>query len=113
MILLPPKLNRARRRMGNLMPLVLRHEKTATGRISVVVGPECQSDKFPSRAQEVVELFQLVVEKKIAGFDELIWIARKGDDTFCISWDIWFPEVSIMAWESTPDSRLEELTHGN
>ena len=32
-----------------------------------------------------------------------MWITRIGKAQFCISWDTWVPEVSIIAWQNTPD----------
>jgi hypothetical protein len=94
------------------MPLVPRYSKTATGKACVAFGPECESDAFPARAQEIAERFGLVVDEKIDGLDERLWIVRKDNNTFCISWDIWIPEVSIMAWESTPESAIVHLISG-
>lgn len=94
------------------MPLALRYSQTATGKACVDVGPECEAEAFPARAQEVVERFGLVVEEKIEGLDERLWIARKGGDKFCISWDVWLSTVSVMAWENTPESAIVRLTHG-
>lgn len=64
---------------------------------------------LPARAQEIVDRFGLVVDEKIDGLDERLWIARKDGNTFCISWDIWIPEVSIMPRESTPESAIVDL----
>jgi hypothetical protein len=94
------------------MPLDIRQTKTATGMTSLIIGPGCEAHEFAERAQHVADRFQMVVDKKIAGLDELMWIAHIGKDTFCISWDIWFPEVAVMAWENTPDAAVQKLTTG-
>jgi hypothetical protein len=75
----------------------------------LVFGTECEAHEFPERAQEVSDHFDMVVDERIDGLDELMWIAHVGGDTFCISWDIWFPEVAFMAWEQTPDSAVLRL----
>jgi len=108
----PPARRVTRQRLSSVMPLALRYSKTATGKACIDVGPECDAEAFPARAQEVVDRFQLVVEEKVNGLDERLWIARRGGNMFCISWDIWLSTVSVMAWESTPESAIVELTTG-
>ena len=51
----------------------------------------------------------MTVTQKVDGLDQRLWIARRGDSQFCISWDIWFPEVSVMAWKDTSDAEVERL----
>jgi hypothetical protein len=92
------------------MPLELRADRTRTGKPELIASGECEWQVFPRRAQEVVDHFGMTVTKKIDGLDVRMWIACIGDSQFCISWDIWFPEVSIMAWENTPDAEVERLT---
>ena len=94
------------------MPLALRYSTTVTGKACIEVGSQCESEEFPTRAQEVVDHFQMVVEERIDGFDERLWIVRKDHNTFCISWDVWLSVVSIMAWESTPESAIIGLKDG-
>jgi hypothetical protein len=91
------------------MPLLIRQSKTATGKLELIVGAECSWEEFPGRAQEIVDQFQLLVAKRIDGFDERMWIAYTEGATFCISWDVWTREVSIMAWEQTPDEAVAKL----
>jgi hypothetical protein len=94
------------------MSLALRYSLSATGKPCLAVGPECDSDAFPARATEVVDRLGLVVDEKIDGLDERLWIVRKDGNTFCISWDVWFLGVCITAWESTPESAIVDLATG-
>ncbi len=94
------------------MPLSFRPDRTATGKLELVAIGECDWQEFPGRAQAVVDHFGMEVTEKIDGLDERMWIASAGDSQFCISWDTWFPEVSIMAWEKTPDAEVERLMAG-
>ncbi len=94
------------------MSLAIRESKTATGKAKLIIGRECAWDDFPAGAQQIVNEFHMVVREKIDGLDERMWITAIGEATFCISWDTWFPEVSVMAWESTPDTAVRELTTG-
>ena len=91
------------------MSLSFRPDRTATGKPELIASGECEWEHFPRRAQEVVDHFGMTVRKKIDGCDERLWIACIGASQFCISWDIWSPEVSIMAWEKTPDAEVERL----
>ncbi|WP_218932161.1 hypothetical protein [Adhaeretor mobilis] len=54
----------------------------------------------------------MTVIEKIDGLDERMWFTRLGSARYCVSWDIWFPEVSIMAWEDTPDAAIDRLATG-
>jgi hypothetical protein len=94
------------------MILPFRLTTTATGKTSVVIGSECAAHEFAERAQAFADHLGLVIDQKTAGLDELIWLAHRGSDKFCISWDIWFPEVAIMAWEGTPDTAVQKLIEG-
>ena len=69
----------------------------------------CHWDDFPARAQAVTDWLRMTVTHKIDGLDERIWTARLGEAQFCISWDTWSDELSIMTWESTPDSEVQRL----
>lgn len=89
--------------------LDLRRTQTATGKQGLVLTGECEWDDFPIHAQRVVEHFGMVVIEKMDGLNERMWITRIGESRFCVSWDIWVPEVSIMAWENTPDSEVDRL----
>ena len=91
------------------MPLRFRSSRTPTGKPELIAIGECGWQDFPSRAQAVVEHFGMTVTQKVDGLDQLLWIARRGDSQFCISWDIWFPEVSVMAWKDTSDAEVERL----
>lgn len=94
------------------MPLSFRYSTTATGKACIEVGSQCESEEFAARALEIVDHFRMVVEERIDGFDERLWIVRKDHNTFCISWDVWLSVVSIMAWESTPESAIIVLKDG-
>jgi hypothetical protein len=75
----------------------------------LVVGTECGWDEFPARAKVIVDHFGMKVREEIDGLDERLWITSIGDAEFCVSWDVWIPEVSIMAWRETPDAAVEAL----
>jgi hypothetical protein len=94
------------------MPLSFRPDRTATGKPELIASGGCEWQDFPCRAQAVVDHFRMTVTKKIDGLDGRMWIACAGDSQFCISWDIWCPEVSIMAWENTLDAEVERLATG-
>lgn len=94
------------------MPPQFRQDRTATGKAELIVTAECEWDDFPRIAQEVVSLFGMTPAKKIDGPNERLWIARLSDAEFCISWDIWRTEVSIMAWGDTAESELLQLVSG-
>jgi hypothetical protein len=96
----------------NEMADAIRLSTTAKGKTSVVIGSECAAHEFAERAQAIADQLGLVFDQKIAGLDELIWLAHRGSDKFCLSWDIWFPEVAIMAWEETPDTAVQKLIEG-
>jgi len=53
--------------------------------------------------------FRMTVLEKIDGPDVRMWITRIGPAGFCISWDDWFAEVSVMAWHDTPPDAVERL----
>ena len=91
------------------MSLAIRQRQTATGRAELIIGPECDWDAFPARAQQVVDLFGMTVHENIDGIDVRMWITAVGDATFCVSWDIWLPEVSVMAWRQTPEAAVARL----
>ena len=91
------------------MPLSLRRSTTATGRAEIIVGTDCGRDGFPMRAMEIVRHFGMHVDRRIDGPDCRVWLASLGEATFCISWDDMTCEVSVMAWESTPDAAVEAL----
>ena len=91
------------------MPLDLRPTRTATGRLALIAAGECDWHEFPRRAAAVVDRFGMTVVEKIDGRDERIWITRVGDDRFCVSWDTWLLELTVIAWEDTPDAAVERL----
>lgn len=91
------------------MNLRFRKDRTATGKLELVAIGECTWDEFPKRAETVVNHFGMDVVNKSDGLDERLWITRIGRSKFCVSWDIWLPEVSIIAWEDTPDTAIEQL----
>ena len=76
------------------------------------MGGECEWHQFPPRAQAVVDHFRMRVVQKIDGLHERMWIVAIDKAKFCISWDTWVQEVSIMAWEDTPDAEVERLMGG-
>jgi hypothetical protein len=94
------------------MSLEIRPSRTATGKAELVVGQPCGWEEFPGRARAVVDCFGMSVVEKVDGVGERLWIARLGEAQFCISWDDWFGELSIIAWEDTPDAELERLVAG-
>jgi hypothetical protein len=94
------------------MYLDLRQGQTATGKPELIANGKCEWEEFPDRAQAVVDHFGMTVTEKVDGLDERLWIAHIGESQFCISWDFWFPEVSIMAWGNTPDADVERLLSG-
>ena len=94
------------------MPLEFRLNQTATGKTEVIATGPCEWQDFPRRAQAVVDHFAMSVMKKIDSLDERMWIASVGDSQFCISWDIWSPEIAVMSWENTPDAEVERLAMG-
>jgi hypothetical protein len=101
-----------RAHLRRIMPLQFRPGRTATGTAELIATGECQWQEFPLLAQAVVDHFGMTVMKKTDGLDERVWITRIGESQFCVSWDSWFPEVSIMAWENTPDAEVERLAAG-
>lgn len=80
------------------MPLDFRRDRTATGKLELIATGECEWKEFPRRAHEVVKHFGMSITEKLDGVDERMWITQIDGSLFCVSWDIWFPEVSIMAW---------------
>ena len=92
------------------MSLTLRHSTTATGKAELIVGSECHWDEFPTRAQQVVADLGMEVHEEIDSLDVRMWIATVGESAFCISWDIWVPTVSIIAWEQTSEAAVRALT---
>lgn len=97
----------------SVMPLALRRSKTATGKAEIIVGNDCGWDDFPKRAREIVRHFRMRVDRRIDGPDCRVWLASLGEATFCISWDDMMCEVSVMAWESTPDTAVDALADGS
>jgi hypothetical protein len=91
------------------MRLELRLSRTATGKPELIAGAQCEWQEFPGRAQAIVDRLRMTIVTKIDGPDEQMWIASIGNAQFCISWDTWLQEVSIMAWENTPDAEIERL----
>ena len=92
-----------------VMHLDLRLSRTATGKAELIVGGACESHEFPGRAQEIVDRFHMTVVSRIDGLDERMWITSIGAAQLCISWDTWFQEVSVIAWEHTPVAEVERL----
>jgi hypothetical protein len=91
------------------MSLSFRLGQTVTGKAELIAAGECEWQEFPQRAQAIVDHFGMVVTDKIDGLDERIWIACVREAHFCIAWDIWFPEVSLVAWKGTPEAELQRL----
>jgi hypothetical protein len=91
---------------------VARLSTTATGTNLLIIGGGCTWDEFPGRARQIAEQFAMTILESIDGLDVRMCIAKLGEATYCISWDIWFPEPSIMAWRSTPDVAVRQLAPG-
>ena len=91
------------------MSLTIRRSQTASGGLLLIIGTECGWDDFPSRAAEIVRHFHMKVINKTDGLDVRMWITSIGSKKFCVSWDTWCPEVTVMPWEDTPDEALEAL----
>lgn len=89
----------------------IRRARTVSGGLMLVVGTACRRDEFPARAKAIVDHFGMKVLDEIDSLDERLWITSIGDDVFCVSWDVWLPEVSIMAWLETPDAAVEALAN--
>lgn len=87
----------------------LRPGRTATGRPQLLLSGEHQWQDFPSGARAITEHFGMTVAEKIGGLDVRMWITRLGAAEFCISWDHWLLEVSVMAWADTPPEAVAEL----
>jgi uncharacterized protein DUF3630 len=94
------------------MHLDFHRSRTPTGKAELIANGECEWQGFPDRAQAVVDHFGMTVLEKVDSQDERMWIARIEDSQFCISWDDWHPEVSIVAWGTTPDAEVERLVSG-
>ena len=94
------------------MPLEFRQEITTIGKPELIAIGECEWHEFPGRAKAVAKHFDMTVSEKVDGLDERVWITRIGDSQFCVSWDIWIPEISIMAWDDTPDKEVVRLATG-
>ena len=94
------------------MSLSFRLGQTVTGKAELIAAGECDWQEFPQRAQAIVDRLGMVVTDKIDGLDQRIWIVCLGESQFCIGWDTWFPEVSIVAWAHTPEAELQRLAAG-
>ena len=87
----------------------IQRSQTASGKLLLIVGAPCKWEDFQGRAQEIADHLHLTPTQKIHSVDTQMWLAHIHDAQFCISWDIWTSDVSIMAWKDTPDSVLERL----
>jgi hypothetical protein len=83
--------------------------KIATGKPELIIARDVSYESFPSHAQQFVDKFGLTIEKKIDGPAERMWLVRFDGDTLCVSWDVWFLEVTVMAWDDTSADVLFEL----
>jgi hypothetical protein len=95
------------------MSVSFRLGQTVTGKAELIAAGECEWQDFPERAQAIVDRLGMVVTEKIDGLDGRLWIAYLREARFCIAWDIWFPEVSIVAWDDTPEAELQRLAAGD
>lgn len=91
------------------MKLDLHPSETATGKSELVASLDCGWSEFPDVAGAVVARFGMTITEQHDGLDERVWIATRCNHDFCISWDIWMREVSIMCWGETPDDALKSL----
>ena len=87
----------------------LRLETTAHGRAMIVAVGECRWEEFPRLAGEVVRHLGMTVDERIDSPDVRMWITSIGAARFCVSWDHWTNELTIMGWAETPDERVEQL----
>ena len=83
--------------------------RTASGNVKLILRGECEWQEFPGRARWVVERFGMRVERQVDAFDVRMWIVEVGGFRFCVSWDEWCREVTVMGWEGTPDEAVEGL----
>ena len=70
---------------------------------------EHEWQEFPRLAAAIAVHFGMTVVRRIDGPAERMWITRCGPAEFCISWDDWLREVSVIAWGDTPWTAVEEL----
>jgi hypothetical protein len=91
------------------MNVNLRLSKTATGKPELIVCPQCDWDEFPRYADAVVNQFGMMITRQIDGVDVRMWLVKLNQAEYCISWDDWMYEVSLMCWGDTPDNALDQL----
>ena len=87
----------------------MRLSQTATGKPGIVVADGVEYQSFEQHAQAVVDQFDMTVVRKIDGPGERMWLVKYEGHDLCVSWDDWFGEVTIMAWQDTPDELIEKL----
>ena len=99
------------RRAPPQLPAMLdvRKGRTAAGRLMLVIGDRCSEAQFARHAAAVAAFFGMKPSDVVQGMDTLLMIVRRDDDPFCLSWDIWMTELTVMAWQSTPDEAIEAL----
>jgi hypothetical protein len=91
------------------MNINLRPSTTATGKPELIVCPDCDWDAFARYAEAVVNQYGMKTTRKIDGFDERMWLVKLDLAEYCISWDFWMRDVSVMCWGDTPDDALNQL----
>jgi hypothetical protein len=91
------------------MKLDLHQSQTATGKPELVASVDCDWSEFSSVASAVVDRFGMTITEQYDGLDERVWIATHCTHEFCISWDIWMREVTVMCWGVTPDDALKSF----
>jgi hypothetical protein len=87
----------------------MRLAKTATGKSELIVADEIDDQDFEQHAQAIIDRFEMTVVRKIDGPRERMWIVEYEGHDLCVSWDDWFGELTIMAWQDTPDELIQRL----
>lgn len=87
----------------------IRKGTTATGRLQLTIGGDCEGREFAYRALWFVKEFGMTDGQIEDGLDVLMMRAFRDGSTFLISWDVWTSEVTVMAWDGTSDSAIETL----
>ena len=84
----------------------------ANGKPAIEFAAECAAAEVPRLAGEIAARLGMTVTQHIKGADVLMWLATLGDQQWCISWDIWVCDLTVMPWgdpPTTPDSAIDGL----